>query len=280
MTTLAIGAAGRFAASVVPALVQRGARVRGLVHRPEHADQARSSGAAEVAVGDLRDRQKLDAALKDVDSLFYIAPAFMRDEAEVGKSVVEAAVRAGVRRIVFSAVIHPVLSVLPNHAAKVPVEEAILTSGMAYTFLHPARFYQNYAAFWPKVIKDGALVEPWSADTRFSLVDYRDVAEVAAIALTEDRLLHGTFELCAPGYWNRRDIAGLISVVLGREIKERRDLDVLGDVPQAQRTMFEHYDRHDLLGNPLTLAAILNKEPRALRAYFEELAHQDRRAGG
>jgi uncharacterized protein YbjT (DUF2867 family) len=207
-----------------------------------------------------------------MDSVFYIAPAFISGEAELGKSIVDAAIRTGVRRFVFSAVIHPVLSDLVNHIAKAPVEEAVLNSKLEYIFLHPARFFQNYAAFWPKVIETGVLAEPWSADTRFSLVDYRDVAEVAAIALTEDRLLYGTFELCAPGYWNRRDVAALISEVLGRDTKERRETSVLGDVPEGMKRMFAHYDRHDLLGNPLTLRAILGREPRTLRAYFEELA--------
>jgi uncharacterized protein YbjT (DUF2867 family) len=235
-------------------------------------EKARSRGAAEVALGDLRDRQSLDEALKGMDAVFYIGPAFQVDEAELGKGMVERAVRAGVRHFVFSAVIHPELSVLSNHAAKPPVEEAVLLSGLEYTFLHPARFFQNYAAVWPKLVETGVLVEPWSADTRFSLVDYRDVAEVAALALTEDRLLYGTFELCAPGYPNRKDVAALIGEVLGRRINERRDSQVLGDVPPAMRAMFEHYDRHALLGNPLTLRAILEREPRSLRAYIEELA--------
>ena len=36
--------------------------------------------------------------------------------------------------------------------------------------------------------------------------------------------------------------------------------------------MLDYSDHHDLLGNPLTLRAILGREPRTLRAYFEELA--------
>lgn len=32
------------------------------------------------------------------------------------------------------------------------------------------------------------------------------------------------------------------------------------------------HDRHDLLGNPLTLRAILGREPRSLRTYLDELA--------
>lgn len=187
----------------------------------------------------------------------------------------KAAINAGVKRFVFSAVIHPVLSDLVNHVAKAPVEEAVLNSGLDYTFLHPARHFQNYAAFWPKVVKEGVLAEPWSSETRFSLVDYRDVAEVAAIALTEDRLLFGTFELCAPGQLDRHDVAALMSDVLGRKIGQRRDPGVLGDVSQGLRAMFDHYDHHRLLGNPLTLRAILGREPRSLLAYLEELARGD-----
>ena len=173
----------------------------------------------------------------------------------------------------FSAVIHPVLTGLVNHAAKIAVEEAVLNSDLEYTFLHPALYFQNYAQFWPGIIKTGVLAEPWSANTRFSRFDYRDVAEAAAIALTEDRLLYGTFELCSLGILNRWDVAALISKVLGREIKvESRAPDSLGNIPASMKAMFEHYDHHGLLRNPLTLSAILGRQPRSLENYFQELA--------
>jgi uncharacterized protein YbjT (DUF2867 family) len=125
-TILAVGAAGKFAGLVVPALAKHGAKVRGLVQKAAQADEVLKHGAAEVAVGDLRDRASLDVALKGVSSVFYIAPAFLPDEVEIGQRMVEAARQAGVRRFVFSSVIHPVLSRLPNHALKAPVEEAVL----------------------------------------------------------------------------------------------------------------------------------------------------------
>lgn len=129
-TILAVGAAGAFAGLVVPELAKRGASVRGLVQDHRQADAVRKHGAAEIAIGDLRDRASLDAALKGVDSVFYIAPAFMPNEAEVGKGMVAAAQEAGVRRFVFSSVIDPSISALVNHSAKAPVEEAIIESGM------------------------------------------------------------------------------------------------------------------------------------------------------
>lgn len=272
-TILAIGADGKFAGLVVPALVARGARVRGLVRKAETADAVYAQGAAEVAIGDLSDCTTIDQALIGVTSVFYIAPAFLPDEAEVGRAMVAAAAKAGVSRIVFSSVIHPVLSGLSNHANKAPVEEALLDSGLEYSFLHPTLFFQNFAQSWPKVVETGTLAEPWSCETRFSRVDYRDVAEVAAIALTDDRLLYGTFELCADGWLNRHEVAAIIGDVLGREIKAARiDPAKLGEEAAPMRPMFDHYNRIGLRGNALTLRAVLGREPRTLRTFFEELA--------
>jgi uncharacterized protein YbjT (DUF2867 family) len=273
---LVVGAAGKFAGLVLPALAQRGVKIRGLIHTASETETVRKNGATEVTVGDLTDRGSLDAAFKDVDSVFYIAPAFLPNEAAVGKGVVDAAKDAGVRRFVFSSVIHPILSALRNHAEKGPVEEALLTSGMEYTFLHPTVFFQNLSASWPRIVQSGVFAEPWSADTRFSRVDYRDVAEAAAIALTEDRLLYGTFELCADGWLNRHEVAAMMGEVLGRPVKaERVDPKMAaasaGPGAPALEKMFDWYDRCGLQGSALTLRAILGREPRTLQAFFAEL---------
>lgn len=274
-TVLAVGAAGPAAGLVVPELARRGVKVRGLVRDPRQADAVRRAGAAEVAVGDLHDRAGLDAALKGMDAVFYIAPAFMADEAETGQRFVAAAQRAGVRRIVFSSVIYPSLGALVNHAAKAPVEEAILTSGLEYTFLQPALFFQNLTWSWPRVVQTGVFAEPWSTETRFARVDYREVAEAAAIALTTDRLLFGTYELCAEGNLNRHDVAAVMSKVLGRQIKAAKAHREPADPPAGQQAamqrMFEWYDTHGLPGNPLVLRSILGREPKTLPSFLMEL---------
>ena len=147
---------------------------------------------------------------------------------------------------------------------------------MAYTFLHPTGFFQNFTAVWPS-LDSGVLAEPWSAETRFSRVDYRDVAEAAALALTEDRLLNGTFELCAEGFLNRKEVAAIVSEVLGRTIRaERVDpkkaAAAAGPAGPGLEKMFAWYDARGLLGCALPLRAILGREPRTLRTFFEELA--------
>lgn len=270
---LSIGAAGAKAGMVVEALACRGAYVRGLVRHIEQRDAVLASGAREVMVGDLTEPDTLARALDGIDAVFYIAPAFIADEADLGRRFVEMARKASVRRIVFSSVIHPEVSDLANHAAKPPVEEAILNSGMEFVFLHPAMFFQNLADGWPRIVASGTIAEPWSATTRFSRVDYRDVAQVAAMALTDDRLLYGTFELAAEGLHDRHDLAALIGVAVGRKIAAART-DPEGLPPQLAplKSMFAHYDHCGLPGNALTLRAILGREPRTLADFFRELA--------
>ena len=281
-TVLVVGAAGRFAGLVVPALVGRGVKVRGLARNEEQGKRAHLNGAAEIAIGDLRDRASLDAALQGVERAFYLAPVYQEDEAQMGLSFIEAAKAAGLQRTVFSSVIHPVIAVLQNHIQKIPVEEALVQSGMEFTILHPAVFYQNIAAAWAGVVATGVFAEPFSTAKLISRVDYRDVADVAAIAITEDRLLNGTFELCADGGMDRTQVATVMGEVLGRRI-EAAAPDFSTWISQAKlpyddyqkaelAAMYAFYDRHGLVGNILMLRAILGREPRSIRQFFADLA--------
>lgn len=276
---LVIGAAGRSAGLVVPELVRRGAVVRGFVRSEAKAAAARDKGASDIVVGDLRDRRSLETAVHGVDGVFHIGPAFLEDEAELGVGVVAAARRAGVRKIVFSSAIHPTNTVLQNHASKLPVEQAIFQSGIDYTILHPATFFQNIAAGWNTVLDTGVFGEPFPASTRIARVDYRDVAEAAAIAFTTDRLAYGTFELCA-GMTSRDDIVAIMSDVLGRPVtaaappfeawSARLPLDARQKALLAK--VHASYAAYGSGGNSLALRAILQREPRTLRQYIELLA--------
>ena len=278
--TLIVGAAGRFAGLVVPALAKRGVRPRGLVRTPEQAAVARGNGAGETVLGDLRNGASVEAALKGVERAFYISPVFQDDEAEMGVGFVEAARRAGVSRIVFSTIIHPSLE-LRNHASKRPIEDALFRSGLDYTLLRPAVLYQNLAAGWPAVIESGVLAEPFSVAARIARVDYRDVAEVAAIALTEDLLLNGAFELSADGGQNREEVAAIASKVSGRTISAaapsfeewaaKAGLPYNAAQRQQLAAMYANYDQHGLLGNPFTLRSILGREPRSMHDFFNDL---------
>jgi len=281
VNVLVIGAAGKFAGLVVPELVRRGAHVRGFVRNEAAAERARARGAAECVLGDLRDVHSLIRAMRNVEGVFHIGPAFAPDEAQMGLSVVEAASAAGVRKFVFSSVIQPTNTDLANHTSKIPVEAALFRSGLQYTILHPANLMQNLAGGWRKAVQEGVFAEPFPVDTRIARVDYRDVAEVAARALTDDLPSFGTYELAAEMI-DRRAIAAIMTELSGRPVvaaemsfdewAARSPLPYDADQQRLLAKVFEHYAAHGLGGNDITLRALLGRPPRTMRDYLQDLA--------
>jgi uncharacterized protein YbjT (DUF2867 family) len=282
-TVLVVGATGRFAGFVVPELIRRNANVRALIRDSANTEKALQLGASEVAIGDLRNRQSLERAVEGVHGVFHIGPAFAPDEAAMGVAIVGAAARAGVQKFVFSAVIQPTNTTLKNHASKVPVEDALYSTNMEYTILHPANFMQNIAAAWPSVVEHGVFSEPFPKTAKLARVDYRDVAEEAAIALTEARLSYATLELCA-GMHSREDIVSLMADELGRPITAGEPtfdewamnvrLPYNDHQMQLLAKVHGHYTKYGLGGNSLALRAALGRKPRSLLSFIRELALQ------
>ena len=264
------------------ALKQRGATVRALVRSTDKQAEVLAQGADEVVIGDLQDEQSLLQAAAGVDGVFHINPAFLPNEAELGVAMVHAAEAAGVHKFVFSGVIHPSISKMRNHSGKRPVEEALCESGLIFTILQPTMFMQTLANEWKEVTERSTLSLPYPNSKRASYVDYRDVAEAAAIALTTDRLDYGTFELCASGMIDRTELTALMSEVLGRTITPmeitfaewvNRAHVPAGPFRDGMERMYADYAQYGFPGgNALVLEAILEREPRTLRSFFLEQA--------
>jgi uncharacterized protein YbjT (DUF2867 family) len=280
MQVMMVGATGRNAHLVLEQLLARGVAVRALVRTEESAEIARRNGASETVIGDLNEPESLAGAVVGMEGVFHIGPGFAPHEAAMGVAMVDAARQAGVRKFVFSGVIHPAISAMVNHAAKLPVEEALFTSGMDFTVLQPAVFMQNFEMNRDEIINRGRLSMPYSASSKLCWVDYRDVAEVAAMAMVGDELSYGTFELCAPGLLDLTEIAAIAARAFGRQVDagETSAEQIASWLPEdrlrdGMRRMIAHYDNYGLPGgNALVLCAILGREPRTLENFFQELA--------
>lgn len=280
MKVLVIGAAGEFAGLVVPALKQKGITVYALVQDADKGSNAMKRGADYTVTGDLNDPKSLSDATKGMDGVFHINPAFAPHEADLGVAMVTAAKENGVKKFVFSSVYHPGLSLI-NHNAKLPVEEALYNSGMDFTILQPAMYMQMLNSTWKTALESGLITMPYSMYSKMCYVDYRDVAEAVAIAMTTDRLSYGTFELCSNGMYNRLDLATLMGYAMGRTINaEETSPDEFakhsnmpdGGMKEGLVKMMQHYDRAGFAGgNDLVLKTILGRAPRSVVNYFEEL---------
>ena len=88
---------------------------------------------------------------------------------------------------------------------------------MAWTLLRPTGFMQNTLAWGTRVLNN-TFYSP-VPDAAFSIVDARDVAEVAAVALTEDGHEGKAYGLSGPEAVSYRDQAKRLFEAAGRDIE-------------------------------------------------------------
>jgi uncharacterized protein YbjT (DUF2867 family) len=126
------------------------------------------------------------------------------------RGFVDAAVRAGVRRLVF-------LSGRGEPAAE-PAEQVVRNAGVEWTILRCSWFAQDFSEhFLLGPVLDGVIALP-AADVAEPFVDVDDIADVAVAALTDERHAGQLYELTGPSALTFTDAAAVISEVTGRSI--------------------------------------------------------------
>jgi uncharacterized protein YbjT (DUF2867 family) len=268
-------AGGQTGAAVVRALWSRGERVRALVGSSQPRPEL-TALSADVVATDLTDPAAVEPLLVGADALYLIWPNFDPEETAGAVALLAAARRAGVGRVVYHSVLRPQARSMPHHAAKDRVEEALDAGGLTWRVLQPCAYADNLDGQLADVATTGTFRSPWGLEQAQSLVDLRDVAEAAAVLLTEDGLDGGTFEAVGPEPLTAPRIAELLGERLGREVCA---VDAVPDgaVPDGYaarcgRLMFDHYRAHGFTGSPRVMEALLG---RPARTYAEHLRDQE-----
>jgi uncharacterized protein YbjT (DUF2867 family) len=221
---LVTGATGNVGSQVVEQLSSTGAPVRAFVRDPEKAANVWET-SVEIAEGDFQRPETLAAALEGVDRLFLLMGT-AENQVELENDVIDAAVRAGVRRVVKLSIYGAEIgSPVPFRDWHGRIEARLEGAGLAYTHLRPTFFMQNAAYM---LAPDGVFYVPSGAG-RIGWVDVRDVAAVAVRALTEDGHEGKAYDITGPEALSFAEAAERISAATGRNI---RYLDV---PPEAAR---------------------------------------------
>jgi uncharacterized protein YbjT (DUF2867 family) len=267
-------AGGQTGSAVVRALWSRGERVRALVGSSQPRPEL-TALSADDASADLRDPASVEPLLAGADALYLIWPNFDPEETAGAVALLAAARRAGVDRVVYHSVLRPQARSMPHHAAKDRVEEALDSSGITWRVLQPCAYADNLDGQLADVAATGVLASPWGLTQAQSLVDLRDVADAAAVLLTEDGLDGGTFEAVGPEPLTAPRIAELLAARLGRDV---RAVDVVpeGPVPdeyaaRCSRLMFDHYRAYGFTGSPRVLEALLGRPARSYADHLRDL---------
>jgi uncharacterized protein YbjT (DUF2867 family) len=225
---LVMGATGTNGREVATRLAAAGHRVRALVRDPGRA-AGLTNERIELVAGDLDDSASLARAFEGTDKAFLVTPVDRRHVAWF-RQVVSTARAAGTAHLVklsaLGAQPDSPSELLRQHAES---DTLISASEMAWTILRPNSFHQNLLWSAATIKSQSSFFFPLK-DARLSLVDVRDIADVAVAALTQPGHEGKIYDITGPQSLSFGDIAATLSQVLGKPI---RYLDVPVEAAEA-----------------------------------------------
>ena len=215
MKVLVTGATGHVGSVVITEVLKRGAEVRALVRKQEGN---RLPASVEIAVGDLLDPVSLATAMDGVDKLFLLN-GVVAEELTQALIVCGLAKRAGLKHVTYLSVFMvEQFRLVPHFASKLAVEGALRTSGVSYTILRPGFYMQNDADLKESLTARETYPTPIGTQG-IAAVDVRDIAEAAAISLTQEGHEGQTYDLVGPANLTGPKAAAIWSAALGKQIR-------------------------------------------------------------
>jgi NAD(P)H dehydrogenase (quinone) len=213
--TLAVtGATGVVGGHVARDLAGRGIGQRLLVRSPARAPHLPGTTIHPFSY---TDQAAATEALRGVETLLMVSAAESADRLDQHRAFLDAAVAAGVARIVYTSFVaaapDATFTLARDHYA---TEEHIKASGMAWTFLRDS-FYIDFME--AMVREDGVLRGP-AGDGRCAIVARADVARAAATILADPAPHAGrTYDITGPVAMTLTEVAQAISAVRGRDVR-------------------------------------------------------------
>lgn len=218
MTIAVTGATGQLGRSVIEQLKQKvaAANIVALVRSPEKAQDL----GVQARKADYTQPDTLQTALAGVDTLLLISSSEVGQRVAQHQNVLDAAKRAGVKRVVYTSLLHADKSPLSLADEHVQTEAAIKASGLTYTLLRNGWYTENYTGSIPGALAAGAVVGS-AGNGRVASATREDYAQAAVTVLTTSGHDGKTYELAGDQAWTLTDLAAELSRQTGRDIPYR-----------------------------------------------------------
>lgn len=215
MTIAVTGATGHLGAIIIQKLTQK-------IGAGQVVALARNVGKAadlgvEVREADYEKPETLDRALQGVDTLMLVSSSEVGKRATQHQNIIDAAKKAGVKRIVYTSLLRAdttPLSLAPEH---VQTENALKQSGIPHTILRNGWYTENYTVSIPGAVKAGAFAGS-AGNGRISSATRADFAEAAVAVLTGEDHDGKVYELAGDDAYTLADLAAEISRQTGKDI--------------------------------------------------------------
>ncbi|MFC2130445.1 NmrA family NAD(P)-binding protein [Bacteroidota bacterium] len=212
---LVTGATGGIGTELLKILSGMNLPVKAAARNPEKISKMNLANTEPYSF-DFTNQDSYNNLMSGVNKLFLFVPSDHPEFDDITYKLTNHAKNSGVEKIVF-------LSAMGTEDAdESPLFEAELNiqgSGIAYTFLRPNWFMQNFNTFMAKgIIENNEIAVP-AGDAKTSFVDARDISAAAAAALTDTNHDNKAYTITGGESLSYYDVADYISKASGREIK-------------------------------------------------------------
>ena len=212
---LVTGGTGGIGSELLRLLSQAGVGARALVRDPQRTQKL--SGITWIA-GDLSRPETLTTAFQGVKTLF-LNTSYYEGMVALQLNAIAAARAAGLTHVVkvsaFGASDH---SRAPIGRWHHQVEKELQESGLDWTILRPHHFMQNLLAQAAYIIKEGAVYSA-SGDGKIPYIDFRDIAAVAFVTLTQPGHVGKKYVLTGSEAISYRQAAEIIGAAIGKPLR-------------------------------------------------------------
>ena len=207
------GATGAIGGAVATRLARKGAEQRLVVRDAERAPHLPGAVVVEASYDD---PVAMREALSGITTLFFVSVKSSAERLREQTTAVDAAVAAGVSRIVHLSVIGAAPQATFSFARDQHlIERRIRESGLVGTVLRPALYADNVPHFCSV---DGVIRGP-AGDGRVSWVAREDVADAAVGVLLGSGHDGSSYEITGPAALTMRETAAALAEITGREIR-------------------------------------------------------------
>ncbi|MCC9167716.1 SDR family oxidoreductase [Pontibacter harenae] len=209
------GATGQLGRLVVSKLKEKETsdNLVALVRSPQKA----SDLGVEVREADYNKPETLEQALEGINTLLLISGSEVGQRATQHKNVINAAKKNGVKRIVYTSLLHADSSSLSLAAEHLATEAALKDLGISYTILRNGWYTENYTGSIPGALAGGAFIGS-AGEGKISSATRADYAEAAIVALTGEGHHGKVYELAGDEAYTLSDLAAEISKQTGKDI--------------------------------------------------------------
>lgn len=283
-TLLVTGASGQLGRRVLAHLLETlsisPARLVAVTRSPAKLADVAARGVA-VRHGDFDDPASLGPAFAGADRLLLISTdAFDRPGVRIAqhRAAVAAAKDAGVKHVIYTSMPGPEDSPIPFAPDHLGTEQALAASGLGWTVLRNAWYFENLAFSLPRVLETGKWYTS-AGDGRTAFLARDDCARVAAHVLAGAGAVNTIYDITGSVALTNAEIAATVSEVLARpvEIVPVSDAELVAGmiaagVPEPVARIWASFDTATRLGKfaKVTDAVekLTGKPPETFRAFL------------